>query len=595
MIPVAINDDNCYITVKDVLSDDYKKCRLRCPVCMSEVISKVNGKKRIPHFAHKSTTECSGGGEGSKHRLAKNMIASDIEKYTFTNECKKCHIVSERFTFNNSSTCVEMSTGSFIVDVGISGDTPGVVEIHNTNPVHKSKNKYLVSTYNDHAYEVCVHDVLDGKLDLKSNLICSKCFGCENLSDIKSPIDGPMENDLEEKTRDLFLKQDFSQGSCSKLFGTAGSGKTTLIESLIKNNKSTRFIYLCFNKDLQVEIKNRFDKSCPSNVDVFTFDSIWYKLSRIFFKDSSFSPAWSIKYNTEMESFLNGDNIDDLETDIKEWISKMMENEKWFTYKRKAHYVYTSGIEKVLKFFISYDVVICDEAQDMQPMTSNIIRDYVSTVTHVIYAGDPDQQLYTFSGAVNAMEGINGVEFVLNKTFRFGGDLCDFVNKANTNRYRTFPGREITTPVIRNELFETFNNTSYTYLFRGVSSMVQSAECIANSGLKVRLDYEKRIKDLKRERREMYALEVAGKPIYIQNSTQTWLHKLTSVQINEMGKLFKSMVPREGEKYVEFSTVHKYKGKEADIVRVCNDVIVERDINIKNVAFTRARKLLVLD
>ena len=294
MIPVSINDDDCYVTIRDVLSDDYKKCKLRCPICMSEVISKVNGSKRIPHFAHKSLTTCSGGGESSKHRLAKNMIASNIENYTFTNKCRKCYTVSEYFTFNNAITCIEMSIGSFIVDIGIKGSTPGVIEVHYTNPISKSKNQYLVSVYNDRVFEVCADDVLNGKTNLSSNITCSRCFGFDNMECNNDVNMDDISGDVEDKTRSSFLSQTLARGSCSKLLGTAGSGKTTLIESLIKKNNTKRFVYLCFNKDLQVEIKNRFDESCNGNVDVFTFDAIWYRLSKLFFCKASFAPSWSL-------------------------------------------------------------------------------------------------------------------------------------------------------------------------------------------------------------------------------------------------------------------------------------------------------------
>ncbi len=46
--------------------------------------------------------------------------------------------------------------------------------------------------------------------------------------------------------------------------------------------------------------------------------------------------------------------------------------------------------------------------------------------------------------------------------------------------------------------------------------------------------------------------------------------------------------------HIEFSTVHKFKGREGEVVRISDDVIASEDMNIVNVAISRATKLLVL-
>ncbi len=71
----ALNSSNELVYVKDVPTGD--ACGCRCPYCNEPLCAKNAGKKKTPHFAHVSGSECSGAYESALHLLAKTILAED--------------------------------------------------------------------------------------------------------------------------------------------------------------------------------------------------------------------------------------------------------------------------------------------------------------------------------------------------------------------------------------------------------------------------------------------------------------------------------------------------------------------------------------
>ena len=69
-----------------------------------------------------------------------------------------------------------------------------------------------------------------------------------------------------------------------------------------------------------------------------------------------------------------------------------------------------------------YGEILVDEAQDMTPAQLDIIqRNYQPK----IFVGDPHQQIYTFRGAINAMDRVAATHvFYLTQSFRFGSEIA---------------------------------------------------------------------------------------------------------------------------------------------------------------------------
>ena len=70
---------------------------------------------------------------------------------------------------------------------------------------------------------------------------------------------------------------------------------------------------------------------------------------------------------------------------------------------------------------IHADFIMFDEAQDADPIMLSILE---KQKCQIIYVGDPYQQIYSWRGAVNAMQSINAQTCYLSQSFRFGPQLA---------------------------------------------------------------------------------------------------------------------------------------------------------------------------
>ena len=602
-IAVAKDANGVYYLPVDVKNPSVEVGKLTCPSCSCEVIPKVKGSIRVPHFAHKgNTSSCSGaGGEGMIHRLAKDDIRDNTSSYSLSNVCNQCEGVVDLVLPENHTSATEVRVGTKRVDVAIFSSTGAVdtcIEVFNTHRLDIEKLIALYEKTKGNVFEIDATKVVRGERILRSSLTCRRCIGVTVPVNHTTRRVLPVSSQIIEedaRTRESFKEMKIVPGRVSVVQGTAGSGKTTLLESFISRNPGSRFLYLCFNKDLREEMSWRFSAKLP-HVTVKTFDSLWHSMYMPHHKKEKIRQTFLMEYSDEMDRYLDGSSIDTFKAPVRAWIQKEMKK-PWWTFKRKPWEIYNNP-EKygVLRAFSGYDVVILDEAQDMQPMTSRIIKELNGGGVHLIYAGDPDQQLYKYTGAIDAMKGVRHDDlFILNRTFRFGVDVCNYINEAGVNRYANVSGRTRNTPVISATLFEKMGTASYSYLFRTVSGMVRNAEASVKRGEKVCIDFETRVGALRQEKCAMERAKKLGERLYLDNATQGWLESLDKNKLDELEKIFEDNKKMVSDHTTTFSTVHKFKGKEDDVVRVNTDVTSEMDTCIRNVGLTRARKLLVLD
>lgn len=77
---------------------------------------------------------------------------------------------------------------------------------------------------------------------------------------------------------------------------------------------------------------------------------------------------------------------------------------------------------------IAADFILFDEAQDANALMLQIVGNQSA---QKIYVGDPNQQIYAWRGAVNAMQSIQtDHEARLTESFRFGPEIAEFANHA---------------------------------------------------------------------------------------------------------------------------------------------------------------------
>jgi hypothetical protein len=109
----------------------------RVPHCQ-DVLAR---RERAVHFRHvrdDNEASCSGG-ESDKHKLAKTLLASNLDKWTFTVRCECNRMISMRF---KGTPVEEQAIGTRVLDVGIldsQGKIVGGIEVHHTHAVDREK------------------------------------------------------------------------------------------------------------------------------------------------------------------------------------------------------------------------------------------------------------------------------------------------------------------------------------------------------------------------------------------------------------------------------------------------------------------------
>ncbi|CAL1291587.1 unnamed protein product [Larinioides sclopetarius] len=246
-----------------------------------------------------------------------------------------------------------------------------------------------------------------------------------------------------------------------KIVALAGTGKTTTLIHFARLYPQLKFLNVMFNKAVCEEAKKRF----PPNVTCRTAHSLAYTVfgNRLRFKLSSkvrphdlvpyiehhtgsnlpvhsysklvLSTIEKFLFSTEDEiglvhvpssqsevgvrSVSDADKCRILKDATLIW-GKMIDRDN--KQLKITHDVYLKLYQLSKPKLFGYDCIMVDEAQDCNLAMLNIV---MSQDLPVILVGDPNQQIYGFRGAVNALESFTPTDvYYLTKSFRFGPEIA---------------------------------------------------------------------------------------------------------------------------------------------------------------------------
>lgn len=212
----------------------------------------------------------------------------------------------------------------------------------------------------------------------------------------------------------------------------AGSGKTTLLRAVAEELGDKQGLYLAYNKSIATSSSKKF----PKNIDCRTTHSLAYRatvpslnLTVGFF---------SAKHITEKLSY---DKKYAAAENLKEFcLSRFLTYEEYAAeYNRTdvalvnkyltlmaqgkidcSHDFYLKYFHKLLAEDhieqVSYDIVMLDEAGDLNEVTLEIFKLLKSRLK--VAVGDPHQNIYTFNYTINCFERLEGKTFKLSRSFR---------------------------------------------------------------------------------------------------------------------------------------------------------------------------------
>ena len=267
---------------------------------------------------------------------------------------------------------------------------------------------------------------------------------------------------------------DLSPGETLKIVAFAGTGKTYTLIEYAKARPQMRFLYVAFNKSVQLEAAGKF----PKNVVCRTSHALAFRTHGHKHK-SRIVPGF--KANTVMAA-LNLDKYEDarftIDTLYNYLISADPKVSKWhIPYQAATFYkqqketppdfvrlanklgrLMCDGSDEnigmlhdgYLKLYqlsnpvLKYDCILLDEAQDINPVTSAFVLAQANNNGYrkpasIILVGDSHQQIYSFRGARDTLKKIKTSKTMrLTQSFRFDNNIARAANMV----LRTFKNEE---------------------------------------------------------------------------------------------------------------------------------------------------------
>uniref|UniRef100_A0A3Q1GA91 DNA 3'-5' helicase n=1 Tax=Acanthochromis polyacanthus TaxID=80966 RepID=A0A3Q1GA91_9TELE len=250
-----------------------------------------------------------------------------------------------------------------------------------------------------------------------------------------------------------------------KIVAFAGTGKTTTLVKYAEQRPHLRFLYVAFNNSVACEARRRF----PSNVDSKTVHSLAYSDVGRRYKMCG-KLTYNLKPFTVNSVLPKGRggfvNAKVVTTTLNTFMASA--DETITTRHVPSRYTSHNGVEKIIssddqRLFVQdarviwekmkelkktsqhgfymphdgylklwqlqspclsdkYDAIFIDEAQDCTPVVMDVL---LSQRCGKILVGDPHQQIYTFRGAVNALDTVGHTHiYYLTQSFRFGSEIA---------------------------------------------------------------------------------------------------------------------------------------------------------------------------
>src|SRR5699024_9895792 len=229
----------------------------------------------------------------------------------------------------------------------------------------------------------------------------------------------------------------------------AGSGKTTALIELCKNNRDKKILYIAYNRTVRDHAVSKMREENLTNVRVETAHSLAYSFIVRTSKVYRVSQNFNVKevydslslYRNNMDysdakiiknlfdTFCNITNQKRIE-ELKEDFSKYIPLVDQLFIKMEDGDIPISHDFYLKKFQmenlkLNFDFILFDEGQDASPVMLDII---MNQDCHKVVVGDSSQQIYSWRHAVDSLQSLDYKKYFLDRSFRFGGNIAHAAN-----------------------------------------------------------------------------------------------------------------------------------------------------------------------
>lgn len=448
-----------------------------------------------------------------------------------------------------------------------------------------------------------------------------------------------------------------------KVIAIAGAGKTTTTR-YIAETLGGHCLYICFNKPVQLHASRTF----PRHVECRSAHSLAYRAVGATFRKcksieepsakaiadflgwdlrSRYSDAWCVKnilagFTNTTDSSVGLEHVPkDVRTSVlaraglRQSGGSVHVNDTLTRLAGHAMDIWRASIDMsqpqipishdgYLKLWVErgvtlkYDAILFDECQDASPVMTKAV---VSQGAKVVFIGDPHQQIYSFRGAIDAMDHVSGETAYLTGSFRFGPEIAFIANSILKLKGVDMGIEGLAN--YRSSVEPIANRYPYTLLCRTNAGILRSAvgELSTNSlhivgGPDALVSLGMSAYNLWIGNRAGVSVPVL-KPFMSWDSLEAIAKEVNDPELNMLVNLvseygarlptvLQNMVSRcvaDDRAEVVLSTTHKAKGGEWDRVKLGDDfqglfdetgklVADDEEINLLYVASTRAKRVL---
>ncbi|WP_022665444.1 UvrD-helicase domain-containing protein [Desulfospira joergensenii] len=261
------------------------------------------------------------------------------------------------------------------------------------------------------------------------------------------------------------IKTDLAPGEILKVIAFAGAGKTSTLVEYTRRRPDMRFLYIAFNKGVQKEAQRKF----PSHVFCRTSHALGFRAKGVqhknrlvpgfkanivkevleldTYEEARFTIDTLNRYLVSPDAKVSGDHIP--------FAAKTFFREKkrnlpdLVSHANRLGRLMCKGSDErigmlhdgYLKLYqlsspvLDYDCILLDEAQDINPVTRDIIFRQSGSLNRpghpasIILVGDSHQQIYSFRGANDTLKNIRAAKTLfLTQSFRFDSNIARIAN-----------------------------------------------------------------------------------------------------------------------------------------------------------------------
>lgn len=236
----------------------------------------------------------------------------------------------------------------------------------------------------------------------------------------------------------------------------AGTGKTSTLCDYARYRPRKKFLYLAYNKAMQIEAAEKFGANVmTSTTHSLAYRSVGKKYSKKLgdlrpfdiakqFETDYLSAKWAVQTISnffasadpgikeihlppDVLSGVSAGTVIDLAKKV--WLASANINEAGIAMPHDGYLKIFAMTKPDLSG--QFDTILFDEAQDANPVTSQIV--FGQNNMQKIVVGDRYQAIYGFRGAFNAMESFSESDashFYLTRSFRFGPEIASVASRV---------------------------------------------------------------------------------------------------------------------------------------------------------------------